>query len=404
MSVELRRVADLAEQVRGVSYSKADVSLEPQEGYVPVLRAGNISDSGLEFDDLVYVPKAKVKGKQLVRANDIVIAASSGSLDVVGKAARALNDFHGGFGAFCKVLRPAKDIEPSYFAHYFKTNEYRRKVSNLAAGANINNLRNGDLDELLIPVPPLKEQKRIAKILDAADALRAKRRESLAQLDALLQSAFLDLFGDPVRNEKGWDKINIGNIARSKPNNGVFRKNNEYSERGGHGVPVIWLEELFKGSCLDVKSARRLALDTKELDKYGLCYGDVLFCRSSLKLDGIAYNNVYLGEDGAAAFECHLIRVSPDLSKCNPIFFSAQLRTPPLRACLKSVSKTSTMTTIDQKAICAVDVIVPPMELQNKFANLSKAVDLEKDKIRKAIFELDSLFLSLQQRAFSGEL
>jgi type I restriction enzyme S subunit len=271
-----------------------------------------------------------------------------------------------------------------------------------SSGANLPRLSPKELANFQVPLPPLEEQKRIAKILDAADALLAKRRESLAQLDALMQSTFLGLFGDPVKNEKGWDKVDIGNIARAKPNNGVFRKNDEYTERDGFGVPVVWLEELFKGSKIDVTNARRLPLESKEVAKYGLNYGDILFCRSSLKLDGIAYNNVYLGEDKAAAFECHLIRVSPDLNECDPIFLSAQLRTPPLRACLKSVSKTSTMTTIDQKAISGISVIVPPMEIQSKFARFSASVDLQKEKIRIAIGELDSLFLSLQQKAFSG--
>src|SRR5262249_42471410 len=112
------------------------------------------------------------------------------------KAARALFDFSGGFGAFCKVLRPNSRVHPSFFAHFFKTRYYRQRVSALAAGANINNLRNEHLDEMEIPLPPLPEQGRIAAILDQAEALRAKRRHALAQLNGLTQSLMLDMFGD----------------------------------------------------------------------------------------------------------------------------------------------------------------------------------------------------------------
>ena len=104
-------VAELAEQIRGVSYDKNDASTTPRPGYLPVLRAGNIADDGLVFNDLVYVPAGRVSAKQRIRQNDVVIAASSGSLDVVGKAARALSDYNGGFGAFCKVLRPGAKVE-----------------------------------------------------------------------------------------------------------------------------------------------------------------------------------------------------------------------------------------------------------------------------------------------------
>jgi len=118
------------------------------------LRAGNITDDGLVFEDLVYVPAQRISAKQKVCHHDVVIAASSGSIDIVGKAAPALVDFDGGFGAFCKVLRPKSNVHPVYFAHFFKTKDYRQQVSALAAGANINNLRNEHLDDLKFPLSP----------------------------------------------------------------------------------------------------------------------------------------------------------------------------------------------------------------------------------------------------------
>ena len=108
--------------------------------------------TALTFDDLVFVPAERISVKQKIRRNDVVIAASSGSLDVVGKAARALDDYEGGFGAFCKVLRPGPDVDPAYFAHFFSTQQYRQRMSALAAGVNINNLRNEHIGEIRIPI------------------------------------------------------------------------------------------------------------------------------------------------------------------------------------------------------------------------------------------------------------
>ena len=212
MSLNLVRVGDLSDQIRGVTYGKEDASKSSADGYLPVLRAGNITDYGLVYNDLVYVPAGKVSAKQKLRTGDIVVAASSGSLDVVGKTAPVLCDFDGGFGAFCKVLRPNARAEPKYFAQFFKTPRYRKTISALAAGANINNLRNEHLDELLVPVPPLPEQRRIAAILDQADALRAKRREALAQLDSLTQSIFIEMFGDPASNSKIWPRFTLNEL------------------------------------------------------------------------------------------------------------------------------------------------------------------------------------------------
>ena len=398
------RVCELAEQLRGVSYGKSDASSTPRPGYLPVLRAGNITEDGLTFDDLVFVPAERVSAKQKIRRNDVVIAASSGSLDVVGKAARALDDYEGGFGAFCKILRPGPDVDPAYFAHFFRTKQYRQRVSALAAGVNINNLRNEHLDEIQIPIPSLRMQRRIAEILDKADALRAKRREALSQLDTLLQSTFLHMFGDPVTNPMGWEMRSLGDLGVEKPNNGIFRRNPEYSESLDSGLPVVWVAELFRGTRIDVSESRRLEANQTEIEKYGLLPGDLLFCRSSLKLDGIAYNNVFLGEPEEALFECHLIRVSLRTDVVNPMFLNLQLRSGPMRAVLKSKSKTATMTTIDQKALSSVEVVVPPVGLQNRFVAIVESVEQQKASQRAHLAELDTLLASLQHRAFRGEL
>ena len=181
-------VGDIAEQVRGVTYKKADASKDRSDGTLGVVRAGNIESGELSLDDLVFVPAARVSEKQLLRRGDVLIAASSGSIEVVGKAARIRHDQEVAFGGFCKVLRPGPDIDAGYFAHFFQTVEYRRHVSHVAAGANINNLKNRDLDDIEIPLPPIEEQRRIAAVLDQADLLRTKRRQALAKLDTLYAS------------------------------------------------------------------------------------------------------------------------------------------------------------------------------------------------------------------------
>jgi type I restriction enzyme S subunit len=255
-----------------------------------------------------------------------------------------------------------------------------------------------------LPLPPLLEQRRIAAVLDQAEGLRAKRRAALAQLDTLIQAIFLDMFGDPVTNPKGWVKKTLGDVGCNKPNNGIFRKNPEYVQAGNEGLPVVWLEELFKGDSIDTNDSHRVIPSESELEKYGLKTGDILFCRSSLKLDGIAFNNVYLGKDAAALFECHIIRISPDLRMVSPIFLNCLLRLPQMRAIAKSKSKTATMTTIDQGSLCSIEVLLPPLPLQREFARRVAAVEKLKRAQSAALAELDALFAALQHRAFKGEL
>ena len=301
-------------------------------------------------------------------------------------------------------ILPKDGLSRDYLFYFLRTPATVELATSRCSGANLPRLSPKQLAALQIPLPPLDQQKRIAGILDAADALRAKRREALAQLDTLLQSTFLDMFGDPVTNPMGWEVRSLGDLAVKKPNNGVFRRNHEYSESLDSGLPVVWVVELFRGNRIDVSESRRLEATQTEIEKYGLLPGDLLFCRSSLKLDGIAYNNVFLGEPEEALFECHLIRVSPKTDVVNPIFLNLQLRSVPMRALLKSKSKTATMTTIDQQALSSVEVVVPPGSLQSRFAAIGESVEHQKARQRAHLADLDTLFASLQSRAFRGDL
>jgi type I restriction enzyme S subunit len=258
--IQTVKIGDLCDQIRGVTYSKEDASDGPGIDLVPILRAGNITDAGLVFDDLVYVPRSCVAEKQMVKKHDVIVAASSGSLDVVGKTAQATCDYAGSFGAFCKVLRPKQIVEPRYFAHYFKTKAYRRIISQKAAGANINNLRSGDLEDLEIPLPAFSDQRRIADILDRADALRAKRRSALARLDELTQAIFIEMFGDPGDNPKAWPMATLADlfdIARG----GSPRPIDDYITDDPNGINWIMIGDTSEGGKYISSTKKRIKPD-----------------------------------------------------------------------------------------------------------------------------------------------
>jgi len=155
-----RQLGDFVTIIRGVTYKKELSSKEPGDSLVPILRATNIQD-GLILTDFVYVPKDCVSESQMLRIGDIVVAASSGSRNIVGKSAQLNAEWKGSFGAFCYCLRPEPTMVPAYVAWYLQTPHFRQRVSELAAGVNINNLRTKHIDEALIPVPPLDEQRNI---------------------------------------------------------------------------------------------------------------------------------------------------------------------------------------------------------------------------------------------------
>ena len=397
-------VRDISEQVRGVTYAKSDASPTPRSGYSPMLRANNIGEHGLLLDDLIFVPNSRISQKQRIIPNDVVVAASSGSVSVVGKTAQARSGFDGGFGAFCKVLRPGPSIDPHYFGHYFKTPSYRRVVSQLASGANINNLKKEHLDNLLIPLPPLAEQKRIAAILDAADALRVMRREALAQLDTLLQSTFLDMFGDPVTNPMGWeveqfdhwlDSIESGWSPKCLDRNARIL---EWGVLKLGAVPT-WCE-------FDESNQKAMPSSLAPRPDLEVAPGDLLFARKNTR------------DLVAAAAYVHSVRPRLMLSdlifrlrlksgvEVEPTYLWQLLIQPRQRKMIQRLAGGSagSMPNISKAKLKTLKLIKPRLDLQRRFAAIVDSVEQQKSRLRTHLDELDSLFASLQSRAFRGDL
>lgn len=178
---------DCADFVRGVTYTKSDAYTESNQNLVPLLRANNLQAGSFDLNDLVYVNKNIPSEQQILKQGDVVIATSSGSLSVVGKAVQFFENEKLTFGAFCGVLRPSKIVDLRYFGHFFKSQDYRAAVSNLARGVNINNLKKDHFAEIQIPIAPIEEQRRIADKLDTTLARVDTLNDRLARITPLLK-------------------------------------------------------------------------------------------------------------------------------------------------------------------------------------------------------------------------
>jgi type I restriction enzyme S subunit len=187
----------VATLIRGVTYSKEDARKTEADGFLPILRANNI-DGTINLDDLVFIRADLISSAQRLHSGDILFAMSSGSRNLVGKSARVSRELNAAFGAFCGVLRPSTEVHNEFLAWAYQTRGFRRAISEVAKGSNINNLKREHLLDYEIPLPPLAEQKRIvAKIeelfseLDAGEEnLRRARRQLGVYRQSLLKQAF----------------------------------------------------------------------------------------------------------------------------------------------------------------------------------------------------------------------
>ena len=177
---EKQSLENRVEYVRGVTY-KAAVDLHEEldeNGYV-LLRANNIQEGELRFDDVQYVDRTKVKPKQLLRRGDILFCASSGSKGLVGKAALVRESMPVTFGAFCCVLRP-KGNEAEYLGHYFQSRQYRRAIEEVCSGSNINNLKAANFLSLIVPNYDGDSTRAISALFDLIDAQVKQAKDRIA--------------------------------------------------------------------------------------------------------------------------------------------------------------------------------------------------------------------------------
>ncbi len=394
------KVGLLVNQIRGVSYDKSDSSNKPLEGYIPILRANNIGNGEISTDDLVFVREQRINTNQLIRNGDIVIAASSGSINIVGKAAQVINGWKGSAGAFCKILRPNPDkVFPRYLHYFFQTNNYRQTISNLAAGANINNLRNEHFDNLEITLPEYDRQKEISIILDSITSIIKKRQQSLQKLDELLQSFFYDKFGDLVINSKKWDFTVLGEVADVI--SGVT-KGQKYKEEV-YEVPYMRVANVQSGY-LDLSEIKTIKTTKSTIEKLNLKYGDILMTEGG-DFDKLGRGSVWRSEiKGNCIHQNHIFRVRLDKDKVNYLFFEMLLLTEfSKRYFLKASKKTTNLATINITQLKAMPIPIIPLRLQLEYVKLAEEVREQKFKLDKSKEKIASLFQSQLHQSFSNQ-
>ncbi|MDG6449650.1 restriction endonuclease subunit S [Glaesserella parasuis] len=243
-------LADVVKIVRGVSYKKEQSSNEPLENYLPILRANNIKDEYLNFDELVYVQSELIKAEQKIKKNDVLVAMSSGSKLVVGKTARAEQNIEMGFGVFCAILRPNTDIEPKLVSQFTQSAYYRSEISRLSAGGTINNLKPAYFKEIIFPLPPLETQQKLAKKFTALLSQVAEIKQRLEKIPALLKTYRQSVLARAVNGElsakwreengvslESWNKAKIHNLGSIFSGKTPSKKNPCYWENG----TVYWV-------------------------------------------------------------------------------------------------------------------------------------------------------------------
>jgi type I restriction enzyme S subunit len=400
MAVASAKLGDVAIFVRGITFKPDDLVPLTDEEAVACMRTKNVQVD-LSVSDVWGVPRRFVKNpRQFLKVGDILVSTAN-SWNLVGKCCWVPNlPWPATLGGFISALRPIDErVEPRYLYRWFASEPIQAMVRACARQTtNIANLSFEQCSNIMIPLPPLDEQRRIAAILDQADDLRRTRREALKRLETFLHADFINTF---CRNPSpDWPNVPVGDISTSI-RTGPFGSQLLHSEFTEDGIAVLGIDNAVNNEFR--WDQRRFISETKykALQRYRVYPRDLL-----ITIMGTCGRAAIVPADIPLAINTkHLCCLTLDETRCLPEYLQACfLRHPAVLHQLGIRERGAVMAGLNMGLIKETVVPLPPVDLQRAFAERVAAVLKLKARNEAHLEKLDQLFACLQQRGFEGAL
>lgn len=386
------RISEFCRTGAGGTPSREKLELYYKGGTIPWVKSGELRESIInQTEEQITEVALHETNLKLVPAGALLLAmygATVGRLGILGIEATTNQ-------AVCHIIPDPKAAEVR-FLFYALSNQVPNLVARGVGGAQPN-ISQSIIKNLKLSLPPLAVQKQIVEVLDLVEMVRAKRRAAIAQLGTLTQSLFLDLFGDPATNPKGFPKTTLASLIRDDDtiNYGVVQPGDDLEE----GVPLVRVGDLIGGQVRH-SDLKRIAPSIEMAYKRSRLRGDEILvsCVGSIGV-------VALANDSVKGFNiARAVARIPLAETTNRVFIGAYLGTEFVQRYFTNELRTVSQPTLNIKQLSETAVVLPPIELQNEFARRVDVVEKLKTAQHMALAEVDALFATLQHRAFQGEL
>jgi type I restriction enzyme S subunit len=339
------------------------------------------------------VADAPSRARQLLRAQDVLVSTVRPNLNAVAMVPGELDGAVGSTG-FTVLRANPKRLLPRYLFHWVRTPMFVADMAKKATGASYPAVSDRIVLDSEIPAPPVPEQRRIADILDKADAIRRKRKEVIALTEELLRSAFLEMFGDPVTNPKGWPVKPLGELLAFLTS-GSRGWAQHYADSGETFLRI----QNVRKDLLDLSDVAFVqAPDSAEARRTETKPGDVLL---SITAD-LGRTAVVPASLPRAFINQHLAILRPQ--GVNAEYLSAFLASEGGQLQINRRNKGGVKAGLNFDDIRSVEVLLPPVAVQEKFATAKRRIRATNADVERALMHDDDLFNSLVARAFSGGL
>jgi type I restriction enzyme, S subunit len=337
---------------------------------------------------------APSRARRLIKTGDVIISMTRPNLNAVAMVPDWLDGQVCSTG-FC-VLRANKSVIPEYVFHFARSKGFVEHLTGLVSGALYPAVTEGQVRDTPLLLPPLSEQRRIVDILNHAASVRRLRDEARAKLREIIPALFVEMFGDPITNPKGWDVATVGNVIDAA-DYGTSTKASDMPV----GTPVLRMGNVSASGELLLENLKYLSLSQEEHSKLRLEVGDILFNRTNSK-DLVGKTGLWSGQFEAVAAS-YFIRIRVNRSIICPTYFWSYFNSKFMKSRLYETARGAIgQANINTKELKAFNIPVPPLALQQEFADRVADIESAAALSDKAVAVAEQLTQSLLAQVFGA--
>lgn len=289
----------------------------------------------------------------------------------------------------------SEKLNPKYLYYFCEKFDFEK----LNTTVTIPSLTKSNLLNVEIPLPNLEKQKQIVELLDKITSLISLRKQQLVKLDELVKARFVEMFGDSVANTKNFPSTTLETVMTVFPQNGLYKPQTDYVQ-DDTGIPILRIDAFYNGKVTNWNTLKRLICSETEIDRYLLKENDIVINRvNSIEYLGKCAHIVGLKEK--TVFESNMMRFHMDEKKVNAVYVTEVLCTEDIyRQILRRAKKSVNQASINQEDVKSLEILVPPLSLQNQFAAFVERVDQQKQTVQQSLEKLELMKKALMQEYF----
>jgi type I restriction enzyme S subunit len=289
---------------------------------------------------------------------------------------------------------------PDFIRHFLLSDGFHSRFMGTVSGVGGSLLRAQpkEVAKITIPFPRLNEQQRIVGLLDRAAEIRRRADAARRKARVIIPALFLDTFGDPATNPKGWQVVSLGEAISSGPQNGLYKPATDY----GSGVRILRIDSFDDGTIADQQALKRLRIDQETIDKFRLVEGDIVVNRVNSPPQ-LGKSVLIPRLEETVVFESNMMRMRVDQSLLLPPVLGVMLQLAPVRrALIKNAKHAINQSSINQGDVTGTMVFVPPVALQSAFAERLQRIDALARHLDAAAAKAEAMAAGLSAEVFGG--